>query len=195
MDTYRAIVDKRDRRNFRGTPIPEDALQRILQAGRMTGSSKNVEPNRFIVVRDRERLKAIGALSPWGAWLAQAAAVIVIVQTHEHQFDAGRCAQNMMLAAWNDGVASCPAHVPEADLGALLRIPSGLSINRAIGFGYLDPGRAAAPPSVARRRLPLGELVHYETWRPPSAWRRSAVDSLARSGAVVYHGAAQATRR
>ena len=37
-------------------------------------------------------------------------------------------------------------------------------INRVIGFGYVDPGHAAAPPSVARRRLPLDTLVHWETW-------------------------------
>ena len=52
MDAYRAIVDKRDQRHFLDRPISDDALSRILQAGRMTGSSKNVEPNRFVVVRD-----------------------------------------------------------------------------------------------------------------------------------------------
>ncbi len=49
MDAYRAIVDKRDQRAFLDRPIADDALGRILQAGRMTGSSKNVEPNRFVV--------------------------------------------------------------------------------------------------------------------------------------------------
>ena len=87
-----------------------------------------------------------------------------IAQTQPHEFDAGRCAQNMMVAAWNDGVSSCPAHVPEPELAKLLGIPGGVFINRVIGFGYVDPGHAAAPPSVARRRLPLDTLVHWETW-------------------------------
>ena len=52
MDAYRAIVDKRDQRAFVLRPIPDGALARILQAGRMAGSSKNREPNRFVVVRD-----------------------------------------------------------------------------------------------------------------------------------------------
>ena len=55
MDAYRAVVDKRDQRVFLPTPIPDDALRRILQAARMTGSSKNAEPNRLVVVRDRDR--------------------------------------------------------------------------------------------------------------------------------------------
>src|SRR5207247_4433223 len=164
MDAYRAVVDKRDQRVFLPTPIPDDALRRILQAARMTGSSKNAEPNRLVVVRDRDRLKALAALSPSAKFFSYAAAVIVIAQTQRHEFDAGRCAQNMMVAAWNDGIGSCPAHLPEADLGKLLGIPAGVVINRVIGFGYVDPGHAAAPPSVARRRLPLDTLVHWETW-------------------------------
>jgi nitroreductase len=165
MDAYRAIVDKRDQRAFLPRPIPEDALRRILQAGRMTGSSKNSEPNRFVVVRDRERAAAIGGLGAHARWLGRAAAIVAIVQTRLHEYDAGRCAQNMMLAAWGDGIGSCPAHVPEAELAKLLGVPADLHINRVIGFGYIDPGRAAPPASVARRRLPIGELTHWEGWR------------------------------
>jgi nitroreductase len=164
MDAYRAIVDKRDQRLFLPQPVPDESMRRILQAARMTGSSKNTEPNRFVVVRERERVAAVGAISPWGRWLSTAAAVIVIVQTEPHEFDAGRCAQNMMLAAWNDGIGSCPAHLPEADLARLLDIPNTLFINRVIGFGYVDPQRAAPPKSVARKRKPLDELVRWERW-------------------------------
>ena len=47
MDAYRAVVDKRDQRAFVPKHLPEESLRRILQAARMTGSSKNVEPNRL----------------------------------------------------------------------------------------------------------------------------------------------------
>jgi nitroreductase len=168
MDAYQAVVGKRDQRAFLPAPIADDVLLRILQAGRMTGSSKNREPNRFVVLRDRERLAALSALSSVGRWMARAAAAVVIVQTEEHQFDAGRCAQNMMLAAWGEGIGSCPAHLPEVEVARLLGIPDGLAINRVIGFGHVDPTRAAPPASVARRRRPLAELVHYERWSPGS---------------------------
>ena len=147
MDAYRAVVDKRDQRAFLPRPIPEEALPRILQAGRMTGSSKNREPNRFVVVRERAGVAAVAALGAQARWVASSAAVVVIVQTERHEFDAGRCAQNMMIAAWDEGVGSCPAHVDEAP------------------FGYIDPARQGPPKSVARRRLPLDELTHHERWR------------------------------
>jgi nitroreductase len=164
MDAYRALVDKRDQRAFLPTPLPDESLRRILQAARMTGSSKNVEPNRLVVVRDRARLREMGSFGGYARWLADAAVVIVIAQTQRHEFDAGRCAQNMMVAAWSDGIGSCPAHLPEGDLAKLLGIPDTLHVNRVIGFGYVDPARLAAPRSVARTRRPLGELVHWETW-------------------------------
>ena len=164
MDAYRAVVDKRDQRAFVPKPLSEESLRRILQAARMTGSSKNSEPNRLVVVRDRERLAALAGIGAFARFLANAAVVVVIAQTQPHEFDAGRCAQNMMVAAWNEGVGSCPAHLPEAELGRMLGVPADCHVNRVIGFGYIDPARATAPRSVARPRKPLTELVHHERW-------------------------------
>jgi hypothetical protein len=78
-------ADKRDQRIFLDRPLPEETLTRILQAGRMTGSSKNVEPNRFVVVRDRACVAALAALSPAARWMSRAAAIVVIAQTREHR--------------------------------------------------------------------------------------------------------------
>jgi nitroreductase len=164
VDAYRALVDKRDQRAFLPKPITEESLRRILQAARMTGSSKNREPNRLVVIRERATLRAMADMGAWARWLADAAIVIAIVQTERHEFDAGRCAQNMMVAAWSEGIGSCPAHLPEADLGRMLGVPADAHVNRVIGFGYIDAARAAAPRSVARRRKPLTELVHYDRW-------------------------------
>jgi hypothetical protein len=87
----------------------------------------------------------------------------VLVQTRAHAFEAGRCAQSLMLAAWNDGIGSCPGHLPEAAVATLLGPPSDLSVHRAIGFGYVDAERDGPATSVARRRRPSTGLVH---WNP-----------------------------
>jgi len=164
MNLYQGTIGKRDRRTFLDRPIPEEALHRMMQAGRMTPSSKNSEPNRFVVVQEAAGKAALAALSPVAKWLARAGAIVVFVQTQDHAFDAGRCAQNMMLAASDDGIGSCPAHLPEAAVWRLLGIPETLFINRVVGFGYIDPERSGPPPAVARKRLPMQELVHHERW-------------------------------
>ena len=55
MDAYQAIISKRDRREYEPKPIPEDVLQRILQAGRMAGPVLWV-----MAARERERLCPAG---------------------------------------------------------------------------------------------------------------------------------------
>jgi nitroreductase len=165
MDAYDAIVKKRDRRHFLSQPLPEDVFRRILQAGRMAGSSKNAQPNRFVVVRKPEGLAALAALSPLGQFVGTAPVVVVIVQEgRPHSFDAGRAAQNMMVAAFAEGVGSCPAHLPEGPLAEALGIPSNLTVERVIAFGYVDPERDTPPSAVARKRLPLDEIIHWDRW-------------------------------
>src|SRR5262249_57096371 len=123
--------------------------------------------NRLIVVTDGEGVRALGALSEWGKWLAHAAAVVVIAQVEPHEFDAGRCAQNMMVAAWAEGIASCPAHLPEAAVARLLGIPKEVHVNRVIGFGYPHPSRSQIPQSVPRPPQPPAGLVHPQPAQPP----------------------------
>lgn len=165
MDVYQAVIKKRDRRRFLDTPVPDEILRRILQAARMTGSSSNREPNRYIVVRDRELLRAIGESFVVGKWLAYAPLVIVICQEgNEHEFDAGRAAQSMMLTAFAEGIGSCPAHPPAARLREILGIPETVFVNRVIGFGYVDPEHDQPPAGVARRRRPLEEIIHEGRW-------------------------------
>jgi nitroreductase len=53
MDTFLAIVSRREVRAYDGRPLPDDAVRRILDAGRLAGSSQNRQARRFVVVRSR----------------------------------------------------------------------------------------------------------------------------------------------
>src|SRR5687768_12345492 len=112
MDAYKAIVTKRDTRSYVDKQIDDDVMGRILQAGRMAGSSKNTQPVRLVVTRDREWLKEIATCGTFSQpLLAAAAGIAVCCAPDGSDFDAGRAAQNMMVAAWNEGIASCPTSV------------------------------------------------------------------------------------
>ena len=51
MDAYLAAVAKREVREYTDRPVPEDVLTKILEAGRATGSAKNTQPWRFVVLK------------------------------------------------------------------------------------------------------------------------------------------------
>jgi nitroreductase len=169
VDAYLALVSRREVREYDGRPLPADAVQRILEAGRLAGSSRNRQARRFVVLRDRGLVEhaAEAVYAPSNLLGAALVVAIVVRGRGPVAFDAGRAAQNMMVAAWGEGIGSCPAHLPEAEVAKLLKIPAEMQVNRVIAFGYVDPERANAPKSVARKRKPLDELVHWETWGAP----------------------------
>jgi nitroreductase len=169
MDTYQSILSLRSVRTFDlGRPIEEAALNRILQAGRMSGSSKDTQPWWFIVVRERATLQALSATGDYAQHLAGAAFAVAIVFDpgfYRGEFDSGRTAQNMMLAAWNDGLGSCIASMHrEDDCKAVLGVPHELRLQHMISFGYPLPVDHSIPAVPKRRRKPLGEIVMQERW-------------------------------
>src|SRR5438128_5755415 len=112
MDAYLAVVAKREVREYTDRPVPEDVLTKILQAGRAAGSAKNSQPWRFIVLNDRQHRHDLSSAMIAPRNLDRCAVAIAVVLLNERQrFDAGRVAQNMMLAAWAVGVGSCPNSV------------------------------------------------------------------------------------
>jgi nitroreductase len=163
VDAFQAIVSKRDTRRYADRPVPDDVQQRILEAGRLSGSARNRQPWRFLVVESAERREQLAQAVYVPDNVRGAQLVVAIVSSGG--MDTGRCAQNMMLAAWNDGVASCPNGISDAE-GA--RAALGLGDDDAIGtvltFGYPAHGRTGESRSVeewiARAdRKPLDELV------------------------------------
>ena len=167
MDTFLAVASKREVRDYAGRPIPVDAVQRILEAGRISGSSRNRQPWRFIVVESpslRERL-ADAVYAP--ANVRGAALVVVIANQGRGPtaFDAGRAAQNMMLTAWNDHVGSCPNGMPDPDAVAeLFDLEEDERPTIVLTFGYparsRDPQRHEAIEWLVRAdRKPFDEVV------------------------------------
>ncbi|MEO8457645.1 MAG: nitroreductase [Chloroflexota bacterium] len=165
MDAYKAIVTKRDTRSYTKDPISEEMLKRVLQAGRMAGSSKNQQPVRFVAIVDKDNMMKLKECADFGEPLIPATAAIAIVTSPESnvgEFDAGRAAQNIMLAAWNEGLATCPLRIHRADCGReVLNLPEGWRIAMVVALGHPDPN---VPMSMNRKRAPFEEYVHWEKW-------------------------------
>lgn len=173
LGTWEAIDSLRVVRAFADRPLQPAALERILNAGRRAGSSKNMQRWAFVVATDREHLRELSTLGPWAGHLAGAAVAIALVTPDPRAqgaplsitFDIGRAAQNMVLAAWELGIGSVPATVYEhARAADLLGLPQGMHCEYVLSFGYpADESVLQAPKRVGGRR-PLAELVHQERW-------------------------------
>jgi nitroreductase len=159
VDPYLAIASKRDERAYAETPLSAEVRRRILDAGRLTGSSKNKQRWEFVVVAGPEKKRLAEAVYAPENLLG--AALVVAITGEASSFDAGRCAQNMMLTAWGDGVASCPNGVRDPDTAAAI---CGGEVRAILSFGYPArprdvAGRSAEEWSARANRKPLDELV------------------------------------
>ena len=170
---WQAISTMRVIREFADQTLQPEHLDRILRAGRRSGSSKNLQRWDFIVCRDRAHLRELSAVGPWAGHLAGAAVGIALVTPDPAAadaplsvtFDLGQAAAYMMLTAWELGIGCVPATVYEHDLARrLLGYPDTHHCEYVLSFGYpADPAQLSAPRRPGQRR-PLQEIVHEERW-------------------------------
>jgi len=163
VDTFLAIASKRDTRGYAERPIPDEVVQRILDAGRVAGSARNKQPWRFLVIDSAERRGQL-AEAVYAPDNVHGARLVVAIQSSA-AMDIGRCMQNMMLAAWNDGVASCPNGIADAERArTALGLGEDEPVATVLTFGYpareRDPeSRSTDEWSARADRKPLDELV------------------------------------
>ena len=157
MDTFLAIASRREVREYADTPLPDDVVRRILDAGRLSGSSQNTQKWQFVVLGDHEAVSEF-VYAPGNVLGAQ---LVVALAGDAAGLDMGRAAQNMLLAAWNEGVGSVPNGIRDRDAAERL---VGAPVSIVLSFGYpakpRDPSsRTAEEWSERAKRKPFDEVV------------------------------------
>ncbi len=149
-------------------------LDAIADVARWTGSSKNTQPWRFIVITDPSTIQAIHAVGlPQTRGLATAPATIAIVLPAEPDravhdaYDDGRVAERILVAAAmldiGAGISWIRSDVRPA-IAALLDLPSDRMVRTVVQLGI--PTAAARQPKSApgQARLPREDVVFRERW-------------------------------
>ena len=165
MDTYQAIISKRDIRHYTDKPIDDEVLQRVLQAGRMAGTAKNEENNRFILVDDQGVQDSLALAGDFAAWIGSSALIIGFAAPASsiRLFDVGRQAQNMMVAAHAEGLATCPVTLQHPDKArAAVSLPDDWEMPMVITLGW--PVEEVPDSPLKRERVSIDELVRRNTW-------------------------------
>jgi nitroreductase len=165
MDTFEAIRTLRAVRAFRDEPVPDEIVRRIVEAGRLTASGGNRQTWHFIVVRDKDMLRQLGALMSTGPYIARAPlAVVVVIPKGEFPIsDGSRAIQSMLIAAWSEGVGSNWVGFNVEAVKAPLGIPDDLTVLAILPFGY-PAGRITGEN---KKRKHLGEVASSERFGQP----------------------------
>ena len=167
MDTFLAITSRRDERRYGPDPLPEDVVTRILDAGRLAGSASNRQPWTFVLPESRARVEALASAvyAPGNVLRAGLVVAVVVAGKGPVSFDAGRATQNMLLAAWNEGLSSCPNGLADRDAAhAALSLAEDETPVIVLTFGVPERGRdplarKAEEWSARANRRPLDDVV------------------------------------
>lgn len=166
MEVFEAVQTVLATRSYRPEPLPEESVRKILEAGRLTGSSMNKQPWHFIAVEDREDLRKIGGMASTGPYIAEAglAVAVVIKDTQYSVSDASRAIQSMILTAWEAGIHSnWVGFFGLEEIKAYLDIPDELDLLAVVPFGYSD-----RPSGKGKKdRKPFSEVVHQGRFSQP----------------------------
>jgi nitroreductase len=179
-DRLRPLRATRQVREFTTQPVDRAALDALADVARWSGSSRNSQPWRFIVISDPatiRRLHEIGVPQTRSLNTATAALAIVLpVRGGEDlgmatdvslAYDDGRVAERLLVAAGllglGAGIAWVRAELRGA-IGEVLGLPADRFVRTIIALGH--PSEAAKQPKSApgAARLPRSEVVFEERW-------------------------------
>lgn len=164
-------------RSFDDRQVSASHILRILEAGRLCQSGKNLQPWHFIVIRDKVILNALGEMMKGDLdepIMRRAPLAIALLSDTASEFDKvdiGRAAQNMTLVAWELGIGSCFMSGPEPPeresfrrkARDFLNIPSNFYLVNFLVFGYLKRRRQAKQ----KNRKDLREITSQDMFGNP----------------------------
>jgi len=159
-------------RQYASEAVPDEVVDQLLELARWTGSAKNGQPWRFIVVRDKDRLKKIAGLRPPIGWLATApVGIAIVLEGAEPMFgayDEGRLTERLLTGAtmlgYGGGTAWFGGPTHDAEAKRILGIPDDLTARQIVMIGRPTSTKDPRPTGPFRGRKPLSELVSYDRW-------------------------------
>ena len=164
LDTLLCIQTRRSVRKFGERTIPHDIIEEIVNAGRLAPTANNIQPWEFVVITRKETRLKLAEKIYYGKFIAQAPVCIVTFCTETKYFieDASAATENMLLAAWSMGVASCwiagDKKPYTEDVRKLLKVPPTHKLTTLAAFGY--PQQKVLSPKKRR----LDDALHWEKW-------------------------------
>jgi nitroreductase len=162
MEVLDAIKSRRSVRSYSDRAVPEDALTRILESGRIAPSANNRQPWHFVVVTEPERRKALSG-GKWAGFLSECPVVIAGCGDKKrspewHVVDVTIALQNMVTQATAEGLGTCwIGSFDEATVKKALDVPEHFSVVAMLALGY-----SADKPRGERKAKPMGEVTSRE---------------------------------
>ncbi|MFA4880994.1 MAG: nitroreductase family protein [Candidatus Doudnabacteria bacterium] len=166
MDVAQAIRERRSIRRYRSDPVPEEKLNKILEAARLAPSAHNAQDWKFIVAREREIRRQLSVAAGQN-FLAEAPIIIAAValnpeslmscEVPAYAVDLAIAVEHMALQATAEGLGTCwIGAFDQKEVKAILKVPEKYKIVALLPIGVPDETPMAKP------RKNITEVVCWE---------------------------------
>lgn len=162
MDTIDAIKARHSIRQFSYKQIPKEAIEKIVDCGRVAPTARKEEPWEFIVVTGKDSLAKMARLADHGPFIKEAACAIAVCcrDTKYYLEDGCAATENMLVSAASLGIGSCWVAGDKKPYAPavleLLGVPADMRLVSIIALGY--PVKDAGP----LQKRPLSDVLHWE---------------------------------
>lgn len=166
MKVSEAIKKRRSVRSYKKDPVPEDKLNKILEAARLAPSAHNAQDWKFVVVKEEKKRKKIAETSGQ-RFIAEAPVIIVAVAQDpdkimscgvpQYAVNLAIACDHITLQAVELGLGTCwIGAFPQQGIKDILGVPNGYKIVALLPLGY-----PADSPGIKSRKE-IDEIVRYE---------------------------------
>jgi nitroreductase len=173
LDVFEAIKKRRSVRAYTSEEVPEEDVERLIEAARWAPSAGNAQPWEFVIIKNAETKRRLSDAALNQTFIEKAPLVIVVcVDVARSSWgygsrgvnlyclqDTAAATENMLLAAQALGLATCwVGAFHEDEVAKVINTPRNV---RPVAI--VPVGRPAEKPRVRQKRS-LREIVHYETF-------------------------------
>lgn len=164
MNAFEAIANRVSCRRYQDTPLPQEVLKKIVDAGRRAPTANNIQPVEFVVITDKKKLNDIAGHTDYGTFIADAAACIAVFSkdTKYYLEDGAAAVENILIAAAALGLGACWVAGDKKSYRDKVRLelnaPDHVKLIALIPVGY--PAKAREP----HEKKTLREVLHWEQY-------------------------------
>jgi nitroreductase len=173
MDVFEAIQNRRSIRQYKKQALPEDAVEKLVEAARLAPSAGNAQPYAIVIVKEESRKAQLSQAAMEQKDIAEVPVVFVVCADEKRAAkaygdrgknlyclqDTAIAVEHIVLMAQSLGLGTCwVGAFKEKDVKRIIHAPDGMRPVALVPVGYPDESPAQ------RSRRPASELVHYETF-------------------------------
>ncbi len=160
METLEAIKKRQSIRKYLTKSVDKELIEKVINAGRLAATARNVQPWKFVVVTNRAKLDKLVEINDYADFLKEAPACILVFCKKDAKYyleDGCAATQNILIAATALGLGTCwiaGAKKTYIDkIAALVNAPENYTLVSSIALGYPIENHPSQPSKFSLKEV------------------------------------------